>query len=253
MKINKDISKRTILFCLFALSFSASLYTICLLKILNLYALPINLTMNMLLIGFPIGGLIAVKYFRFELEDFRRSLSALKGMVVVSIGLCFLYSHFLYMRSYLFSAEKISNFYAFMEILAATFLFLPYFASYGFSEFLGYNMGLKMYSGKFPFIYSLFLFGALCGLVFVNFMLPFIGMARTILLILISLSLIVISLEDRKRNKILLILEISLFLVLGFIPKLDDKLISSIEGDAPYSVRDMQKKIEGFKVIYLKL
>lgn len=237
-------------FVLFLVSFCAAGYMLCLFHILRFYFFPTNIGINMLLVGFPLGGLLAVKYIRPTPGRFLRTISLLRWAMVISLILCFVYSRFAYVRSLWSFAhiEKI-NFTAMVaELVGVILLFLPYFIVYGAVEFTGYRLGTRLYPRRFGFIYALFLSGAAAAYITITLLLPAVGLIRIIFLLLAVTG--ILTLDKNPSRKIFNFISLAVLAVFIVTPVIPGKCLRLLEGDFPLSVQAAQK--EGARVLYQK-
>ena len=163
---------------LFLLSTATVLFTLALFRLLSFFIMP-SLFFDLLFVGFPLGAILGVRYFRIQPTSFQRSLWILQGAMVLSVGATMLCKHFDYLRAHLFDVELHE-----LVIQMGTFtgLFIPFFCAYGLSEYIGYQIGRKNLAGRMSIVYGLYLFGAAFAYVFLELTLSTVGVSRLLCL-----------------------------------------------------------------------
>ena len=183
---------------LFVLSFATVLFTIVLFRLLTFFIMP-SLFFDLLFIGFPLGALAGVYFFRVSKESFFRSLWILQGAMVFSIIAMLACKHFDYLRAHLFDVELQR---LFLQMLIFTAFFIPFFVAYGLSEYIGYQVGRRHLRGRMPLVYAIYLFGAAAAYLFAQYAFPLLGAARLLgvpfLLVAFSMILLLPTLRLRK-------------------------------------------------------
>lgn len=238
MKVNKGIKIRiAVLF--FLSSFLLASFVLCLFNILRFYFFPSNIAINMLLIGFPVGGIIAISCFKLSFRSFIKSLTIAKAAIFISLLLCFAYSHFAYLRS-IGPSQEVNVSLLIADTLAVILIFMPYFVAYGIMEFIAYRIGERVFLRKFGAIYAVFLTGAAAAYGFISLALPLIGLIRSVILILFLLC--IISMARPGPRLLFARLEALALAVLFFYPGLDAKAMNLLEGNFPLSVQELQRR-----------
>ena len=141
---------------LLSLSFSTVLFTLAIFKLLSFFIMP-SLFFDLLFIGFPVGAFVGAIFYRAEVRSLLRTLWILIGVAFASVAGCLLCKNFDYLRAHLFEVE-IPQLLG--QIGVFTGLFIPYFAAYGLSEYVGYQLGTAVLAGRMRVVYALYLFGA---------------------------------------------------------------------------------------------
>jgi hypothetical protein len=169
---------------LFGLSFGTALFTLSIFKLLSFFIMP-SLFFDLLFIGFPLGAFVAAHRLSPGRGSLLASLWVLQTMMVVSVACCLLVKRFDYLRAHLFDIELA---WLVGQIAVFVGLFLPFFASSGLSEYLGYQYGRTRLGGRMRVVYALALFGAAAAYVFLRAALPTLGMARVQLLAFLAIA-----------------------------------------------------------------
>ena len=159
---------------LFLLSFATVTFTIALFRLLTFFIMP-SLFFDLLFIGFPLGALAGAYFFHISKQSFLRTLWILQGAMVFSVFAMLACKHFDYLRAHLFDVQLQR---LFVQMLAFTLFFLPFFVAYGLSEYIGYQIGRRHLSGRMPLVYAIYLFGAAGAYLFAEFMFPLLGATR---------------------------------------------------------------------------
>ena len=120
---------------LFGLSFAAALFTLSIFRLLSFFIMP-SLFFDLLFIGFPLGAFVAAHRLPPGRRSLLASLWGLQVMMAVSMGCCLLAKRFDYLRAHLFDIELTR---LVGQVVVFVGLFLPFFAAYGMSEYLGYQ------------------------------------------------------------------------------------------------------------------
>jgi hypothetical protein len=169
---------------LFGLSFATALFTLSLFKLLSFFIMP-SLFFDLLFIGFPLGAFVAARWLPAGRSSLLSSLWMLQVLMAVSVGCCLLAKRFDYLRAHLFDIE-LSRLVG--QIMVFAGLFLPFFAAYGMSEYLGYQYGRSRLGGRMRLVYALALFGAAAAYLFLRAALPTLGMTRVQLLAFVGMA-----------------------------------------------------------------
>jgi SAM-dependent methyltransferase len=177
------VSPAAMTLCLFSLSFATVLFTLAIFRLLSFFIMP-SLFFDLLFIGFPIGAFIGAAWFRVDQRSFLRSLWLLQGITVFTIvAVVFAKEspYFDYLRAHLFNVEVAGLLY---QMGTFTTLFIPFFAAYGLSEYIGYQVGRRLLAGRMRLVYALYLFGAAAAYIVFKFGVSTTGVARMLLLAL---------------------------------------------------------------------
>ena len=203
-------------FCLFSLSFATVLFTLAIFKLLSFFIMP-SLFFDLLFIGFPIGAFIGAAWFRVQLSSFLRSLWLLQAVTVLSV-IAVLFAknlpYFDYLRAHLFEVEVPGLLY---QMGTFTALFLPFFAAYGLSEYLGYQVGRRTLAGRMRLVYALYLFGAAAAYLFFEQTLSQLGIARMLVIALGCVAIATFSL-GRGRGRWIAAGEVAVILGVLAVP-----------------------------------
>ena len=145
---------------LFCLSFATALFTLAIFKLLGFFIMP-SLFFDLLFIGFPLGAFLAAHRLPASRASLLGSLWGLQATMLMSVGCCLLAKRFDYLRAHLFDIDL-----AMLVGQIAVFvgLFLPFFAAYGMSEYLGYQYGRSRLGGRMRLVYALAALRRGCGL-----------------------------------------------------------------------------------------
>ena len=141
---------------LFLLSLATVLFTLSVWKLLSFFIMP-SLFFDLLFIGFPVGAFIGVKFFRLTQRSFLKTLWILQAVMIGSVIACLACKNFDYLRAHLFEVQ-LSKLVGQMAIF--TGFFIPFFCSYGLSEYVGYQIGRGTLHRRMRLVYALYLFGA---------------------------------------------------------------------------------------------
>lgn len=182
------VSAREMALCLLGLSFATVLFVLAIFKLLSFFIMP-SLFFDLLFVGFPLGAFIGAAFFRVSLRSLVRSLWVLQGVTVASVIAILLAKNldsFDYLRAHLFEVEVGG---LLTQMGTFTFLFLPFFAAYGLSEYIGYQVGRRCLKGKMKLVYALYLFGAAGAYIFFRLSLSDLGVARVIAISLACIAL----------------------------------------------------------------
>jgi hypothetical protein len=153
---------------LFLLSFATVLFTIVLCRLLTFFIMP-SPFFDLLFIGFSLGALAGAYLFHVRKASFVHSLWILLGAMVFSVVAMLACEHFDYLRAHLFDVHLQQ---LFVQMLAFTFFFLPFFVAYGLNEYLGYQIGGRHLRGRMPIVYAIYPFGAAAAYLFAQVAFP---------------------------------------------------------------------------------
>jgi hypothetical protein len=183
---------------LFLLSTATVLFTLAIFKLLSFFIMP-SLFFDLLFVGFPIGAFIGARFFKVSSRSFLSTLWLLQSAMILSIVAALLCKHFDYLRAHLFEVEI---YRLIGQMGTFTGFFLPFFCAYGLSEYLGYQVGRHNLKGRMPLVYALYLFGAAFAYLFLQVVLPWLGVARVLCLSigLISISAAILSPKGIARR-----------------------------------------------------
>ncbi|MBI4602023.1 MAG: hypothetical protein HY721_08685, partial [Planctomycetes bacterium] len=163
---------------MFLLAFATALFMLSAWKLLSFFIMP-SLFFDLLFIGFPLGAFVGVRLFPPSLASYRRALGLLQAVMVASVAASLLCKHFDYLRAHLFEV-KLHRLLGQMGTF--TFLFLPFFAAYGLSEYLGYQVGTRVFGGRMRLVYAIYLFGAAAAYLFLQAALTATGISAVLVL-----------------------------------------------------------------------
>ncbi len=180
---------------LFGLSFATALFTLSIFKLLSFFIMP-SLFFDLLFIGFPLGAFVAAHRLSAGRGSLLASLWGLQAIMVVSVGCCLLAKRFDYLRAHLFDIELAR---LVGQIAVFVGLFLPFFAAYGMSEYLGYQYGRSRLGGRMRLVYALSLFGAAAAYLFLRAALPTLGMAHVQILAFLAVAGSIAALGEGTR------------------------------------------------------
>jgi len=216
---------------LFLLSFATVAFTIVLFRLLTFFIMP-SLFFDLLFIGFPLGALAGAYFFRISQQSFLRTLWILQGAMLFSIAAMLACKHFDYLRAHLFDVELQR---LFLQMLIFTALFLPFFIAYGLSEYLGYQVGRRLLSGRMPVVYAIYLFGAAGAYLFAEFMFPLLGATRLLGIPFLLVALAMLMLGPAPRLRRVLLVTQTAVVVLLFLPQVEGGFLKLYKGTSPQS------------------
>ena len=216
---------------LFLLSFATVLFTIVLFRLLTFFIMP-SLFFDLLFIGFPLGALAGAYFFRIGKPSFLRALWILQGAMVFSVIAMLACKHFDYLRAHLFDVELRR---LFVQMLAFTLFFLPFFVAYGLSEYVGYQVGRRHLQGRMPVVYAIYLFGAAAAYLFAEAVFPLLGAARLLVIPFLLVALAMVLLLPPARIRTLLLVEHLVLIPLLFLPPLEGGFLKLYKGSSPQS------------------
>lgn len=223
---------------LFLLSFSTTLFTLAVFKLLTFFVMP-SLFFDLLFVGFPIGALLGARFFTSADSAFARSLWILKSVMLVSVGACFSAKWLDYLRAHLFDIE-LSRLLG--QVATFVVLFLPFFASYGLSEYLGYQAGRRRLGGRMRTVYALALFGAAAAYVTLKTALPSLGMARLLIVAFLGIALTVLAASGPVGRKVAS-LEIVGLTAAFFVPGIEETFLDLYKGRGIQSTWDYKTRL----------
>jgi hypothetical protein len=230
---------------LFGLSFGSALFTLSIFKLLSFFIMP-SLFFDLLFIGFPLGAFVAARWLPAGRRSLLASLWALQFLMLLSVGCCLLVKQFDYLRAHLFDIE-LPRLVGQIAVFVA--LFLPFFAAYGMSEYLGYQYGRSRLGGRMRMVYALALFGAAAAYLFLRAALPAMGMARvqTMSFLVIAAAIAVLGAGTPARTAAGI--ETILLGPLLLIPGLEGQFLSLYKGRGELSTHDF-KASKGCRSVY---
>ena len=231
---------------LFLLSFATVVFTIALFRLLTFFIMP-SLFFDLLFIGFPLGALAGAFFFRVNRRSFLQTLWILQAAMLFSILAMLACKHFDYLRAHLFDVHLQR---LFVQMLAFTLFFLPFFVAYGLSEYIGYQIGRARLRGRMPVVYAIYLFGAAGAYLFAEFLFPLLGATPLlgIPFLLVATAMWLLAPTGPMRRT-LLIQQIAV-LVLLFIPQLEGGFLKLYKGNSIQSTHAYASM--GFETIYQK-
>ncbi|MGD8615375.1 MAG: hypothetical protein PVI91_06885 [Gammaproteobacteria bacterium] len=229
---------------LFLLSFATVAFTIALFRLLTFFIMP-SLFFDLLFIGFPLGALAGAYFFSVSRPAFLKTLWILQGAMVFSILAMLACKHFDYLRAHLFDVELRR---LFIQMLAFTLFFLPFFVAYGLSEYIGYQIGRASLKGRMPVVYAIYLFGAAAAYLFAELVFPVLGAAR---LLVVPLFLVAVAMwmltPARAVRRILAVVQVTV-LALLLTPQLEGAFLKLYKGNSTQSTHAYADM--GFETIY---
>jgi hypothetical protein len=229
---------------MFLLSFATVLFTIVLFRLLAFFIMP-SLFFDLLFIGFPLGALAGAWFFRVGKAAFLRSLWILLAVMIFSILAMLGCKHFDYLRAHLFDVELGR---LFMQMMAFTLFFLPFFCAYGLSEYLGYQIGRRHLRGRMRVVYAVYLFGAAGAYLFADAMFPLLGAGRLLvipfLLVAVAMQLLI---PPTRTRAVLAVAQIA-FVALLFAPQLEGSFLRLYKGSSMQSTGAYARA--GFETVY---
>ncbi len=168
---------------------------LCVFRLLSFFVVP-TLFFHLLFIGFPLGGLVAARWFSPTRAGLERALWGLALLMVASGGLCLLSKRADALRAAFFDLRP----WALLgQVVLFSALFLPFFAGYGLTEYVGYQVGRRGLRGRTRWVYGAYLFGAAAAYLAVHFGLPFLGVARLLVAAVALATLAAAVVGGRRR------------------------------------------------------
>ena len=136
---------------LFGLSFATALFTLAIFKLLGFFIMP-SLFFDLLFIGFPLARSLRPTGCLPAEHRFWDACGGCRRRWWCRWGAACWQSDFDYLRAHLFDIDL-----AMLVGQIAVFvgLFLPFFAAYGMSEYLGYQYGRSRLGGRMRLVYAL--------------------------------------------------------------------------------------------------
>jgi hypothetical protein len=219
---------------LLLLSAATVVFTIAIFKLLTFFIMP-SLFFDLLFIGFPIGAFLGARFSRLEIRSFARTLWLLFASMILSIGATLACKHFDYLRAHLFEVELDP---LIGQMATFTGFFIPFFCAYGWSEYVGYQVGRRLLGGRMSIVYALYLFGAALAYVFVELTLSTIGISRALLIPLLAIGVAALLLAERRSHRIALGLASALLAVVLALPGAADRVFLDLyKGSGHQSTR----------------
>jgi hypothetical protein len=213
---------------LFLLSFATVVFTIALFRLLTFFIMP-SLFFDLLFIGFPLGALAGAYFFAVSRRSFLKTLWILQAAMVSSVFAMLACKHFDYLRAHLFDVELQR---LFVQMLAFTLFFLPFFIAYGLSEYIGYQIGRRYLSGRMPVVYAIYLFGAAGAYLFAELMFPLLGATRLLGIPLVLIAFAMWMLAPASRVRWILAVQQIAVLALLLAPQLEGGFLRLYKGDS---------------------
>ncbi len=147
---------------------------------------------------------------------------------------CLFAKNFDYLRAHLFDVE-LGRLLGQLGVFGV--MFLPYFAGYGLSEYLGYQVGKQALGGKVRVVYAVYLFGAAAAYLFSKLLLPSLGMARLLVIAVLGVTAAILVLSRSGSRRGVGVQACILFSLL-FIPSIEPLFLSVFKGKGPESTWD---------------
>ena len=213
---------------LFLLSFATVVFTIALFRLLTFFIMP-SLFFDLLFIGFPLGALAGAFFFRISKRSFLKTLWILQAAMLFSIIAMLACKHFDYLRAHLFDVQLQR---LFVQMLAFTLFFLPFFIAYGLSEYIGYQIGRTHLRGRMPVVYAIYLFGAATAYLFAEFMFPLLGATRLLGVPFLLVATAMWMLAPTRPVRWILLVQQLAVLGLFFIPQLEGGFLKLYKGSS---------------------
>jgi spermidine synthase len=229
---------------LFLLSFATVVFTIALFRLLTFFIMP-SLFFDLLFIGFPLGALAGAYFLAVSKQSFLKTLWILQGAMVFSVFAMLACKHFDYLRAHLFDVQLQR---LFVQMLAFTLFFLPFFIAYGLSEYLGYQIGRTHLKGRMPVVYAIYLFGAAAAYLFAEYMFPLLGATRLLGIPLLLVALAMWMLQPPRPARRLLLFQQIIVLALLVAPQLESGFLKLYKGTSIQSTYAYGKL--GFETIH---
>jgi hypothetical protein len=195
------VSRAGFAVCLLTLSFATVLFTLAIFKLLSFFIMP-SLFFDLLFIGFPLGAFLGAAFFQVNLRSFLKSLWWLQAITVLSVAAVLVaknFKYFDYLRAHLFDVEVSKLLF---QMATFTGLFLPFFAVYGLSEYIGYQLGRRALGGRMRWVYALYLFGAAAAYILYKLALTPLGIVRILALALLATAVAIAALGARRARAI---------------------------------------------------
>lgn len=230
---------------LFGLSFATALFTLSIFKLLSFFIMP-SLFFDLLFVGFPLGAFVSAFWLPAGRRSFLASLWGLQAMMAVSVGASLLAKRFDYLRAHLFDIELTR---LVGQVAVFVGLFLPFFAAYGMSEYLGYQYGRSRLGGRMRLVYALALFGAAAAYLFLRATLPTLGMARVQILAFLAVAGAIAVLGAGMPARAATAVEAVVLGVALLTPGLEARFLSLYKGRGYQSTFDFETR-KGCRPVY---
>ena len=231
---------------LFLLSFATVVFTIALFRLLTFFIMP-SLFFDLLFIGFPLGALAGAYFFRISRQSFLKTLWFLQAAMIFSVFAMLACKHFDYLRAHLFDVQLQR---LFVQMLAFTLFFLPFFIAYGLSEYIGYQIGRTHLRGRMPVVYAIYLFGAAGAYLFAEFMFPLLGATPLLGIPFLLVAVAMWMLEPPRPVRRILLLQQIAVLALLLVPQLEGGFLKLYKGNSIQSTHAYADM--GFETIHQK-
>ena len=228
---------------LWLLSFACVVFTIAVFRLLTFFIMP-SLFFDLLFVGFPLGAMFGVRFFKIDGHSFFRTLCILQATMAIAILALLVCKHYDYLRAHMFDIE-LWRLLMQMGVLAS--LFLPFFCAYGLTEYLGYRLGCSGLGGRMSFVYPLYLVGAAAAYLFVELTLPSIGVARVFILTFVFVAVGMACLPSSRRAKALLVAQLVVLSCLLFTPQIDRRFVDLYKGSSNQSTHFFAR--EGYRPV----
>lgn len=247
--VNSDgpsIRPRWIAFSLFSLSFGTVLFALVMFRLVSFFIMP-SLFFDLLFTMFPVGAFIGARFFSVRLGSFLRALWLLLAVMMLSVLAILMAKHFPYMRAHWgdIQVPKLIG-----QIAVFTGLLFPFFAAYGLSEYIGYQVGRRLLGGKMRLVYGLYLFGAATAYLGLMYLPSRIGMAKILVVAFgcVGLALFTVA---RGRRRILAGIELAAVIICLALPQLEQKFLSLYKGREKLSTWYFQTH-DGCEMVFQK-
>lgn len=235
---------------IFFSSVGAVLFSLSIFRLLSFFIMP-SMFFALLLVGFPIGAAWAARQREADVPRFRRMLTILQLVMVVSIFATLYGKHVDYMRAnMLFGVDPVQ---LLIQVLVFALFYLPFFAAYGAAEYVGYLTGTNAFGQRMRPVYGLFLFGGAAAFGIAEVLQRPLGVPKLLVLAvaMISVSQLLLAGKTRQRR----ILEVVVVLVLGLalsVPGLDGAFmrIFKLPPNTPGTVAHRMANTPGFNVAF---
>ena len=181
---------------IFLSSVGAVLFSLAIFRLLTFFIMP-SMFFALLLVGFPIGAALASRRGTADVKRFQRMLTILQVIMLLSILATLFSKHVDYMRANLLEGIRPEN--LLMQILVFALIYLPFFASYGAAEYVGYLAGTRAFGERMRPVYGIFLFGGATAFGVAEWLQQPLGVPRLLLLAIVVVA-ISWQLLDRRVN-----------------------------------------------------
>ena len=170
---------------IFLSSVGAVLFSLSIFRLLTFFIMP-SMFFALLLVGFPIGAALASRRGKADVKRFQRMLTILQVIMLLSILATLFSKHVDYMRANLLQGIRPEN--LLLQILIFALIYLPFFASYGAAEYVGYLAGTRAFGERMRPVYGIFLFGAATAFGAAEWLQQSLGVPRLLLLAIVTVS-----------------------------------------------------------------